>query len=447
LRIALAVDSYIYFANIRPDYKWGYFANTVVFAYSKPERAEHCVCFWDTHTEERYTKYVKGLVAIRAAGDNSIMCTRSDEPGGKYSIVLCNAIGAPVDSKQIEVEPKHIAMTKYHVIVSSAHTVYIWQYRTPVSKLTSLEFANNTAKSLRRREGRERIFHVDDPASQAATDLKSYRNLDKGTSDPIVCTTAGETCLMVGRASGLVQRYTLPHISLENRYQLRSRPQMLGVNCDTTMMSIIDTNGLLSFFDLEAGAGKHQAGGKGPPGEQLNFERKDTWDMMWAEDNPELFCMMEKTRMYIFKSMEPEEPALSSGYLAKFTDLQAKAVMLDEIMQSPEQLEKELVLEFEAKSLRDVRELLGNVGLRDTYNYVDEHPHPRLWRLLAEAALEELDLTVADKAFVRCSDYQGIQYVKRLRLLDDHSKQKAEVAAYFQRFDEAESLYRVGTCR
>jgi len=32
--------------------------------------------------------------------------------------------------------------------------------------------------------------------------------------------------------------------------------------------------------------------------------------------------------------------------------------------------------------------------------------------------------------------------VKRLRLLDDRVKQKAEVAAYFQRFDEAESLYR-----
>ena len=35
LRIALAVDSFIYFANIRPDYKWTYFANTVVYTYTK----------------------------------------------------------------------------------------------------------------------------------------------------------------------------------------------------------------------------------------------------------------------------------------------------------------------------------------------------------------------------------------------------------------------------
>ncbi len=43
---------------------------------------------------------------------------------------------------------------------------------------------------------------------------------------------------------------------------------------------------------------------------------------------------------------------------------------------------------------------------------------------------------------MRCTDYQGIQFVKRLRRLDDKQKQKAEVAVYFQRFDEAEALYR-----
>ena len=52
LRIALAVDSFIYFANIRPDYKWGYCANTVVYSFSKPERTEQCVVFWETVSGE-----------------------------------------------------------------------------------------------------------------------------------------------------------------------------------------------------------------------------------------------------------------------------------------------------------------------------------------------------------------------------------------------------------
>lgn len=65
----------------------------------------------------------------------------------------------------------------------------------------------------------------------------------------------------------------------------------------------------------------------------------------------------------------------------------------------------------------------------------------RLWRLLAEMGLEKLDMNTAEKGFVMCGDYQGIQFVKRLRMLDSKSKQRAEIAVYFQRFDEAEELY------
>ena len=39
-------------------------------------------------------------------------------------------------------------------------------------------------------------------------------------------------------------------------------------------------------------------------------------------------------------------------------------------------------------------------------------------RLLAESSLERLELEVAEKAFVRCQDYQGIKFVKRLAKLD-----------------------------
>ena len=35
-------------------------------------------------------------------------------------------------------------------------------------------------------------------------------------------------------------------------------------------------------------------------------------------------------------------------------------------------------------------------------------------RLLADTALEQLNLKIADQAFVRCKDYQGIEFVKRL---------------------------------
>ena len=47
LRIALAVDSFIYFANIRPSYKWGYYSDTIVYAFLKPDILDTSIVFWD----------------------------------------------------------------------------------------------------------------------------------------------------------------------------------------------------------------------------------------------------------------------------------------------------------------------------------------------------------------------------------------------------------------
>lgn len=40
--------------------------------------------------------------------------------------------------------------------------------------------------------------------------------------------------------------------------------------------------------------------------------------MMWATDNPDLIAIMEKTRLYIIRGTEPEEPINCSGYICLF---------------------------------------------------------------------------------------------------------------------------------
>ncbi|VCX41263.1 unnamed protein product, partial [Gulo gulo] len=103
LKIALAVDSFIYFANIRPDYKWGYCSNTVVYAYTRPDRPEYCVIFWDTKNNEKYVKYVKSLISITTCGDFCILATKADENHPQFVLVLCNSIGTPLDPKYIDI--------------------------------------------------------------------------------------------------------------------------------------------------------------------------------------------------------------------------------------------------------------------------------------------------------------------------------------------------------
>ncbi|XP_021109181.1 WD repeat-containing protein 35 isoform X4 [Heterocephalus glaber] len=423
LKIALAVDSFIYFANIRPDYKWGYCSNTVVYAYTTPDRPEYCVVFWDTKNNEKYVKYVKSLISVTTCGDFCILATKADEShpqeedetetlGAMFVLVLCNSIGTPLDPKYIDIVPLFVTMTKTHVIAASKEAFYIWQYRV-AKKLMALEINQITRP---RREGRERVYHVDDTPSASVDGVPDYSKAIQGTRDPICAITASDKTLIVGRESGTIQRYSLPNVGLIQKYFLNCRAYRLSLNCNSST-------------------------GQQVIGELLKLERKDVWDMKWAKDNPDLFAMMEKTRMYVFRNLDPEEPIQTSGYICNFEDLEIKSVLLDEILKDPEHPNKDYMLNFEIRSLRDSRALLEKVGIEDASQFIEDNPHPRLWRLLAEAALQKLDLCTAEQAFVRCEDYQGIKFVKRLGNLQSEAMKQAEVVAYFGRFEEAERMY------
>ncbi|XP_060089548.1 WD repeat-containing protein 35 isoform X2 [Heteronotia binoei] len=435
LKIALAVDSSIYFANIRPDYKWGYCSNTVVYAYVRPSRPEYCVVFWDTKNNEKYLKYVKSLISITTCGDFCILATKADESQPQYVLVLCNSIGTPLDPKYIDIAPLFVTMTKTQVIVASKEAFYIWQYRV-AKKLTAMEI-NQVART--RKEGRERICHVDDTSSGAADGILDYTKALQGTKDPICAITASDKTLIIARESGTIQRYSLPNVGFIQTYALNCWPYQLSLNCNSSRLAIIDLSGVLMFFDLDTRVTDSK--GQHVVGEQLKLERKDVWDMKWAKDNPDLFAMMEKTRMYVFRNLDPEEPIQTSGYICNFEDLEIKSVLLDEILKNPEHPNKDFIINFEIRSLRDSRALIEEVGIEESSQFIEDNPHPRLWRLLAEAALQKLDLQTAEQAFVRYKDYQGIKFVKRLGNLKSESMKQAEVAAYFGRFEEAERMY------
>ncbi|TRZ17441.1 hypothetical protein HGM15179_009695 [Zosterops borbonicus] len=435
LKIALAVDHYIYFANIRPHYKWGYCSNTVVYAYTRADRPECCVVFWDTKNNEKYVKYVRSLISITTYGDFCVLATKADENQPQYVLVLCNSIGTPMDPKYIDIEPLFVTMTKTHVIAASREAFYVWQYRV-AKKLTAMEI-NQLART--RKEGRERIYHIDDTSSGSGDGHLDYSRAFEETRDPICAITASDKILLVGRESGIIQRYSLPSVAVVQSYTLDCRAYQLSLNCNSSRLAIIDLSGVLTFLELDPraadGAGLREAG------EPLRLERKDVWDMKWAKDNPDLFAMMEKTRMYVFRNLDPEEPIQTSGYICNFEDLEIKSVLLDEILKNPEHPNKDYIINFEIRSLRDSRALIEKVGIEESSQFIEDNPHPRLWRLLAEAALQKLDLQTAEQAFVRCKDYQGIKFVKRLGNLQSESMKQAEVAAYFSRFEEAERMY------
>ena len=86
-------------------------------------------------------------------------------------------------------------------------------------------------------------------------------------------------------------------------------------------------------------------------------------------------------------------------------------------------------------------EIWKTSGPEEAIKYADAHSYPRLHKFIAEQALLKLDLMTSQKEFVKCSDYQGMQLLKKMQKIDDQIKRKAEAAIYFEDFDEAERLY------
>ncbi|KAA0156222.1 hypothetical protein FNF29_01012 [Cafeteria roenbergensis] len=563
LRLAMAVDCFIFFANVRPPYKWAAMGGsiagaaaasagggagavaaaataaasaaasplTVVYAFTRPDRADggQALVFWNTATGERSVRLVPGVEAVRAAGDCALVVLRASDGddaadtggltsglgiaprgAGRFAAYIFDSAGKPLFSRFLDTDPAFTAMTSQHAIIASDEQVFVWQYRSRVPKASAAGGAAGAAAGLRRVQGRERLFHIDDDlavdgkrGSASAGAGGGASAAARTTADPITSVAASNRYLLVGRASGAVLRFTLPHLVNDARYMLRGRPARMALNCDSTVFSVVDWRATLSFFDMQA-RDRDAATGREIEGKQLEQDRKDTWAVKWAVDSPTVCAAMEKTKLVVLEGFGAQEPKpqVSSGYLAYVDTTSVQCVMMDEVVAARDEPPASAVVEFETEALKRVRRLIAGQaadeeeggadaaagddgdddspsaaakasaggaaagggsggsgggsggggsggdgsgsepsGLEAAVAYVKERSHPRLWRLIADAAMQRLDFVTAERALAACSDYAGIQMVKRLRRLPDPDKQRAEVAAFFRRFGDAESIY------
>lgn len=79
-------------------------------------------------------------------------------------------------------------------------------------------------------------------------------------------------------------------------------------------MAVIDSTGVLTLIDITS----ENVKGSNSPEASNSFQRRDVWTMKWASDDPELLAIMEKTRMYVIRGFNPEEPISTSAYIASF---------------------------------------------------------------------------------------------------------------------------------
>ena len=404
------------------------------------DRRESSVVFWDLTTQEAHVKHITNLKFLAAAGDYcavvyaekvdavvaaaaAAVSTKAESKDGSSSssaaagapgtsagasgakelhvVQLRNAIGAVIDTKRINFTPKYVCMGSFYFAAANDRVIYTWQFQSQVVKSGfassasvmssddpvsgSSESAGLTGKS------RERMFDIESIHVATAQPPETFKIFSEAIADPVTCITISDKFLVVARKDGSITRFSLPHLAQESKYTVTCEPYRMELNCSSTKLALIDINGVLSVLDLEARVVDGEADGKTALGahfgKKLSIEKRDVWDCKWAEDNSEMLCFMEKTKMSILIGETIDEPVVSSGYLGRFKDLEVRVVTLDELLLHPEQPNRDCVIDFETQTLRDARDTIQAKGLAAGYASVDKASHPRLWKLLAHVSL------------------------------------------------------------
>ncbi|MCO5558431.1 hypothetical protein L7F22_012014 [Adiantum nelumboides] len=170
----------------------------------------------------------------------------------QYILSLCNSFGQSVAFNKTSVEPQFIAMNRDFVFVSSDSAVSSWNYRSSLHRSSTEKVISNKSAI-----DHSLTFHLDRHVR-----LAPFQENDDGTkqtADQISCICSSHLYLMVGRDSGILHRFTLPQLNLENTDLLQCRPQAMELNCTSTRLAVIDMNGILRFYDVKvATQSKHE---------------------------------------------------------------------------------------------------------------------------------------------------------------------------------------------
>jgi WD repeat-containing protein 35 len=63
---------------------------------------------------------------------------------------------------------------------------------------------------------------------------------------------------------------------------------------------------------------------------------------------------------------------VSSGYLARFKDLEIRVVTMDDIIAHPDKISRDSVVDFESRTLREARDIVAAEGLHAGYVYAEK---------------------------------------------------------------------------
>ncbi|VDP16487.1 unnamed protein product [Soboliphyme baturini] len=123
LRIGLAVDSYIYFATIRPDYQVSIMRLDLILKKPHTFATPYILKMFQIHF-----KYVHQLCFVKCYKQHCVIIHNSDDNPGQYLVQLCNGIGTPVNFMNIKMDILFVVINSTDVIFANKESFCLWSY-------------------------------------------------------------------------------------------------------------------------------------------------------------------------------------------------------------------------------------------------------------------------------------------------------------------------------
>jgi WD repeat-containing protein 35 len=457
--IALAAEKYIYLAFVKYKYKWTYFNDTIVFGYLLSDN-KYNIIFLDTINNTKQCKLVYNLINVLSSDFYCLIIQEKDE--NQYSFMITNSFCNVLDTKLCPVEPIYYSMNNEFIAISDYDYIYILQYRGYVkpkiegnnadknSKHSDLGLSiktryNVSMNKLDQKYMNEFCFFIEEDLNPGINyDYNSFQHTKKAKNQ-IINIYLSSNYLYVAKINGIINKYNLYLMTIDKKIKIDENIKEFGLSPFEQYLWCLNTNDYLSIYNLE----------KDNP-EKLNYYQKEVWDIKWSikKDDEEInkdtleFAILQKNRLYFINNLQIEgEMQKCSDYLGTYLDNEVTAIKIEKLNndRNNDFFEgKDYLKKYENKVLREFNELLENdekTDLKEAFDYATSHPTTKFFSSLKKKALDKMDFDTAQKTMLQTGDFEGLEFLKNVKNIEDDELKKAEILQYNSNYDEASNKY------
>ena len=457
--LALAADKYIYIAFAKFKHKWTYLNDTIVFAYLISDQ-KYNIIFLNTLNDTKQCKLVYNLINVISS---EFYCAIIQEAKEKkeYSFMITNNFCNVLDTKLVPIKPILYDMNNQFIVISDTDYVYVLQYRgyykppkkgnkkdkddknTDIINVTNIKY-NVPMGKLDAKYMNEFCFFIESELNpDIEYDYKSFVKTKK-TKNPIIYISLSNIYLYIAKSNGIINRYNLYTMLLERKFKLDETIKSFGLSPFDKYLWCINNNDYLSVYNIE-----------NEKPEKLNYYQKEVWDIKWAEKNDENdredtldFVILQKNRLYFINNLQVEgEMMKCTDYLAKYINNEVTTVKIEKLNndRNNDFFEgKNYLKVYQNKVLKEFNELLENsqiTDLKPALEYASKKPCNTFYSKITKKALEKLDFDSAQTAMLQTGDFEGLQFLKKIKNIEDDELKKAEILEFNNNYDEASNKY------